>query len=257
MVEAGGAERPGHRVGLRPRSPRRIPIHPDDPAQRPPHRAAGRVPGCALRCRAGRARTANLLTSASSPRARRRATATCGAAPKRTRVFASTRRRKTRRRDRTRTSRTASSGTRASFVSAPTRCSRRSGGTAKVTRADARRGLAGLSPSASTTGYGAGVATTRRIALVPGTSAGRRRIVPPPSPRVRAVDARGNAVSGDAIAIDCEDCVVLSEGKRWWPWWPARLGGGCGRRAAGGPARARTRRPAVWTPLKRGGGRQL
>jgi len=56
--------------------------------------------------------------------------------------------------------------------------------------------------------------TTRRIALVPGdfgwSDVGSFAALP----EVRAVDARGNAVSGDAIAIDCEDCVVLSEGKR-------------------------------------------
>ncbi len=33
-------------------------------------------------------------------------------------------------------------------------------------------------------------------------------------PEVRPLDARGNALAGDAIAIDCDDCVVLSEGKR-------------------------------------------
>ncbi len=56
--------------------------------------------------------------------------------------------------------------------------------------------------------------TTHRIALVPGdfgwSDVGSFAALP----EVRALDARGNAVSGDAIAIDCEDCVVLSEGQR-------------------------------------------
>ena len=33
-------------------------------------------------------------------------------------------------------------------------------------------------------------------------------------PEVRALDARGNAVSGDAVVVDSDDCVVLSEGGR-------------------------------------------
>jgi len=33
-------------------------------------------------------------------------------------------------------------------------------------------------------------------------------------PEVRPLDARGNAASGDALLIDCDDCVVLGEGKR-------------------------------------------
>jgi mannose-1-phosphate guanylyltransferase len=33
-------------------------------------------------------------------------------------------------------------------------------------------------------------------------------------PEVRALDARGNALSGDALAIDCDGSVVLSEGGR-------------------------------------------
>lgn len=33
-------------------------------------------------------------------------------------------------------------------------------------------------------------------------------------PEVRALDARGNALAGDALALDCDDCVVLSEGGR-------------------------------------------
>ena len=56
--------------------------------------------------------------------------------------------------------------------------------------------------------------TTRRIALVPGdfgwSDVGSFAALP----EVRALDARGNAVAGDAIAIDCDDCVVLSEGNR-------------------------------------------
>jgi len=56
--------------------------------------------------------------------------------------------------------------------------------------------------------------TTRRIALVPGdfgwSDVGSFAALP----EVRALDARGNAVAGDALAIDCDDCVVLSEGKR-------------------------------------------
>ena len=56
--------------------------------------------------------------------------------------------------------------------------------------------------------------TTRRISLVPGdfgwSDVGSFAALP----EVRALDARGNALAGDAIAIDCEDCVVLSEGNR-------------------------------------------
>jgi mannose-1-phosphate guanylyltransferase len=56
--------------------------------------------------------------------------------------------------------------------------------------------------------------TTRRIALVPGdfgwSDVGSFAALP----EVRTLDARGNAVSGDALAIDCDECVVLSEGKR-------------------------------------------
>ena len=56
--------------------------------------------------------------------------------------------------------------------------------------------------------------TTHRIALVPGdfgwSDVGSFAALP----EVRALDARGNAVSGDAIAVDCDGCVVLSEGKR-------------------------------------------
>ena len=56
--------------------------------------------------------------------------------------------------------------------------------------------------------------TTGRISLVPGdfgwSDVGSFAALP----EVRALDARGNAVAGDALAIDCDDCVVLSEGKR-------------------------------------------
>lgn len=33
-------------------------------------------------------------------------------------------------------------------------------------------------------------------------------------PEVRALDASGNALAGDALAVDCRDCVVLAEGGR-------------------------------------------
>ncbi|MGZ6142965.1 MAG: mannose-1-phosphate guanylyltransferase [Myxococcales bacterium] len=53
-----------------------------------------------------------------------------------------------------------------------------------------------------------------RIALVPGdfgwSDVGSFAALP----EVRALDARGNALSGDALAVDCDDCVVLSEGSR-------------------------------------------
>ena len=56
--------------------------------------------------------------------------------------------------------------------------------------------------------------TTRRIALVPGdfgwSDVGSFAALP----EVRALDARGNAVSGDALLVDSHDCVVLSEGGR-------------------------------------------
>jgi mannose-1-phosphate guanylyltransferase len=56
--------------------------------------------------------------------------------------------------------------------------------------------------------------TTRRIALVPGdfgwSDVGSFAALP----EVRALDGRGNALSGGALAIDCDDCVVLSEGQR-------------------------------------------
>jgi mannose-1-phosphate guanylyltransferase len=54
----------------------------------------------------------------------------------------------------------------------------------------------------------------RRIALVPGdfgwSDVGSFAALP----EVRTLDARGNAVSGDVIAVDCDGCVVLAEGKR-------------------------------------------
>jgi mannose-1-phosphate guanylyltransferase len=56
--------------------------------------------------------------------------------------------------------------------------------------------------------------TTHRIALVFGdfgwSDVGSFAALP----EVRALDARGNAVSGDALALDCDNCVVLSEGER-------------------------------------------
>ena len=56
--------------------------------------------------------------------------------------------------------------------------------------------------------------TTGRIALVPGdfgwSDVGSFAALP----EVRALDARGNAVSGDALLVDSSDCVVLSEGGR-------------------------------------------
>ena len=56
--------------------------------------------------------------------------------------------------------------------------------------------------------------TTHRIALIPGdfgwSDVGSFAALP----EVRALDARGNALAGDALAIDCDDCVVLSEGDR-------------------------------------------
>jgi mannose-1-phosphate guanylyltransferase len=53
-----------------------------------------------------------------------------------------------------------------------------------------------------------------RIALVPGdfgwSDVGSFAALP----EVRALDARGNAIAGDAIAVDCDGCVVLSQGGR-------------------------------------------
>ena len=55
---------------------------------------------------------------------------------------------------------------------------------------------------------------TRRIALVPAdigwSDVGSFAALP----EVKALDQRGNALVGDALAIDCDDCVVLSEGER-------------------------------------------
>jgi mannose-1-phosphate guanylyltransferase len=56
--------------------------------------------------------------------------------------------------------------------------------------------------------------TTHRIALVPGDFGWSDLGSFAALPEVRALDGRGNAVSGDAIAIDCDGCVVLSEGQR-------------------------------------------
>ena len=56
--------------------------------------------------------------------------------------------------------------------------------------------------------------TTHRIALVAGdfgwSDVGSFAALP----EVRALDARGNALAGDALAIDCDDSVVLAEGGR-------------------------------------------
>ena len=56
--------------------------------------------------------------------------------------------------------------------------------------------------------------STRRLALVPAdfgwSDVGSFAALP----EVRALDARGNALAGDALAVDCDDCVVLSEGDR-------------------------------------------
>jgi mannose-1-phosphate guanylyltransferase len=53
-----------------------------------------------------------------------------------------------------------------------------------------------------------------RIALVPGdfgwSDVGSFAALP----EVRKLDERGNAISGDAIVVDCDGCVVLSEGQR-------------------------------------------
>lgn len=56
--------------------------------------------------------------------------------------------------------------------------------------------------------------STRRLALVPvdcgWSDVGSFAALP----EVRALDSRGNALAGDALAVDCDDCVVLSEGDR-------------------------------------------
>ncbi|HET9754504.1 MAG TPA: hypothetical protein VFP52_16150, partial [Myxococcales bacterium] len=53
-----------------------------------------------------------------------------------------------------------------------------------------------------------------RIAMVPGdfgwSDVGSFAALP----EVRKLDAAGNALSGDALAIDCAECVVLAEGGR-------------------------------------------
>ncbi|GAC1595635.1 MAG: mannose-1-phosphate guanylyltransferase [Myxococcales bacterium] len=56
--------------------------------------------------------------------------------------------------------------------------------------------------------------STRRLALVPGdfgwSDVGSFAALP----EVRELDARGNALAGDVLAVECDDCVVLSEGDR-------------------------------------------
>ena len=56
--------------------------------------------------------------------------------------------------------------------------------------------------------------TAGRIAMVPGdfgwSDVGSFAALP----EVRALDARGNAKSGDALLVDCDDCVVLADGGR-------------------------------------------
>ena len=56
--------------------------------------------------------------------------------------------------------------------------------------------------------------TNGRIALVPGefgwSDVGSFAALP----EVRPLDARGNVISGDVVAVDCDDSVVLSEGGR-------------------------------------------
>jgi mannose-1-phosphate guanylyltransferase len=56
--------------------------------------------------------------------------------------------------------------------------------------------------------------STHRIALVPGdfgwSDVGSFAALP----EVRALDARGNALAGDALIVDCDDSVVLAEGGR-------------------------------------------
>jgi mannose-1-phosphate guanylyltransferase len=53
-----------------------------------------------------------------------------------------------------------------------------------------------------------------RIAMVPGDFGWSDLGSFAALPEVRALDGRGNALSGDALAIDCDDCVLLSEGSR-------------------------------------------
>ena len=58
-------------------------------------------------------------------------------------------------------------------------------------------------------------ASTRRIALVAADDLGWSDVGSFATlPEVREVDARGNAVSGDALTIDCSDCVVLADAGR-------------------------------------------
>ena len=58
-------------------------------------------------------------------------------------------------------------------------------------------------------------ASTRRIALVAADDLGWSDVGSFAAlSEVRALDERGNALSGDALAIDCDGCVVLSEGGR-------------------------------------------
>src|SRR5205807_3706101 len=56
--------------------------------------------------------------------------------------------------------------------------------------------------------------TTRRIALVPGDFGGSDVGSFAALSDVRTRDARGNALSGDTLAIDCDGCVVLAGGER-------------------------------------------
>ncbi|MFL5311929.1 MAG: mannose-1-phosphate guanylyltransferase [Myxococcales bacterium] len=57
--------------------------------------------------------------------------------------------------------------------------------------------------------------STRRIALVAADDLGWSDVGSFAAlPEVRKLDGHGNAVSGDALAIECTDCVVLSEGGR-------------------------------------------
>jgi mannose-1-phosphate guanylyltransferase len=58
-------------------------------------------------------------------------------------------------------------------------------------------------------------ASTRRIAVVAADELGWSDVGSFAAlPEVRKLDADGNALSGDALAIECSDCVVLSEGGR-------------------------------------------
>ena len=56
--------------------------------------------------------------------------------------------------------------------------------------------------------------STGRIALVPGdfgwSDVGSFAALP----EVRPLDDRGNAISGDVVAVECDDCVILSQGGR-------------------------------------------